>query len=207
MTFLIVILYLFNIVSPSYIGDGSYFLGQSLILLCFIFHLHRHSKKTIFNFLLQISLFVFCFLDLLFLIIWYCFNTGVDSNGFYWCGGVLTSLLIALALTRRLRWSRIKCDGYNPNYVQQVFCKPDDTISLLGSVLYFDGKGSVKYSLDGLALCFKKGEKTPQLVDYRPAKGHKYKTISKTPAEFYNRFEEIQTRKYNFLTFNCRNLL
>ena len=207
MTKLILLLYLFSIIAPSLIGDGVYFGTQSIIMFCFILTLHKQSKKTIFNFLIQIVLIVFSFLDFIFLIYWYVFNNTVDSNGFYWAGGLLVLLILSFAFARRLKWSRIKCDGYNPNYVQQVFCKPETTFSLLGSILYFDGKGSIKYCLHGLVLCFKKNKKSPQLVDYRPSNGHKYKTISKTSQEFYNRAKEIETKKYNPLFFNCRHLL
>ena len=132
-------------------------------------------------------------------------NNSYDFLNYF----INTSIVLVvhvLIFRKRYKWERMKSDNYDRNKIQAIYSKPDELLTLLGAATSLSPKCSVRYTYNDKTIRFKRGNKTPILCDTIIRKSDIIKTTDISADLFLNRFEEIKNKKYNLLTFNCRNL-
>jgi hypothetical protein len=115
-------------------------------------------------------------------------------------------IVYVLIFRNRYKWERLKSDNYQRNKIQAIYSKPDEVLTLLGAATSLSPKCSVRYTYNDKTIRFKRGNKNPILCDTVIRKTDIIKTTNINTSLFFDRFEEIKSKKYNLLTFNCKNL-
>lgn len=201
------ILFLLMRYLPQYFdSDGLYWVIDSIIMICLAVYVFKHSEKNMLNLFIGFGL-----LNLLGYDYFNNFNmlffNKTDINFFDIFTLISLSIIIYFAIFRnRYKWERLKSDNYQRNKIQAIYSKPDEALTLLGAATSLSPKCSVRYTYNDKTIRFKRGNKTPILCDTVINKTDIIKTTNINTSLFFDRFEEIKNRKYNLLTFNCKNL-
>jgi hypothetical protein len=192
---------------PQYFdSDGLYWVIDSIIMICLAVYVFKHSEKNMLNLFIGFGL-----LNLLGYDYFNNFNmlffNKTDINFFDIFTLISLSIIIYFAIFRnRYKWERLKSDNYQKNKIQAIYSKPDEVLTLLGAATSLSPKCSVRYTYNDKTIRFKRGNKTPILCDTVIRKTDIIKTTNINTSLFFDRFEEIKSKKYNLLTFNCKNL-
>jgi hypothetical protein len=192
---------------PQYFdSDGLYWVIDSIIMICLAVYVFKHSEKNMLNLFIGFGL-----LNLLGYDYFNNFNmlffNKTDINFFDIFTLISLSIIIYFAIFRnRYKWERLKSDNYQKNKIQAIYSKPDEALTLLGAATSLSPKCSVRYTYNDKTIRFKRGNKTPILCDTVIRKTDIIKTTNINTSLFFDRFEEIKSKKYNLLTFNCKNL-
>ncbi len=201
------ILFLLMRYLPQYFdSDGLYWVIDSIIMICLAVYVFKHSEKNMLNLFIGFGL-----LNLLGYDYFNNFNmlffNKTDINFFDIFTLISLSIIIYFAIFRnRYKWERLKSDNYQKNKIQAIYSKPDEALTLLGAATSLSPKCSVRYTYNDKTIRFKRGNKTPILCDTVIRKTDIIKTTNINTSLFFDRFEEIKSKKYNLLTFNCKNL-
>ena len=192
---------------PQYFDSNElYFLMDNFLMFGVSIYIFKKSQKTILNLFFSaacIIIFSYSFFDYLQMIV---FNRGSFEILNYFIFVAITLIVYVLIFRNRYKWERLKSDNYQRNKIQAIYSKPDEALTLLGAATSLSPKCSVRYTYNDKTIRFKRGNKTPILCDTVIRKTDIIKTTNINTSLFFDRFEEIKNRKYNLLTFNCRNL-
>jgi len=192
---------------PQYFDSNElYFLMDNFLMFGVSIYIFKKSQKTILNLFFSaacIIIFSYSFFDYLQMIV---FNRGSFEILNYFIFVAITLIVYVLIFRNRYKWERLKSDNYQKNKIQAIYSKPDEVLTLLGAATSLSPKCSVRYTYNDKTIRFKRGNKTPILCDTVIRKTDIIKTTNINTSLFFDRFEEIKNRKYNLLTFNCKNL-
>jgi len=192
---------------PQYFDSNElYFLMDNFLMFGVSIYIFKKSQKTILNLFFSaacIIIFSYSFFDYLQMIV---FNRGSFEILNYFIFVAITLIVYVLIFRNRYKWERLKSDNYQRNKIQAIYSKPDEALTLLGAATSLSPKCSVRYTYNDKTIRFKRGNKTPILCDTVINKTDIIKTTNIDTSLFFDRFEEIKNRKYNLLTFNCKNL-
>ncbi|GAF75870.1 unnamed protein product [marine sediment metagenome] len=192
---------------PQYFDSNElYFLMDNFLMFGVSIYIFKKSQKTILNLFFSaacIIIFSYSFFDYLQMIV---FNRGSFEILNYFIFVAITLIVYVLIFRNRYKWERLKSDNYQRNKIQAIYSKPDEALTLLGAATSLSPKCSVRYTYNDKTIRFKRGNKTPILCDTVINKTDIIKTTNINTSLFFDRFEEIKNRKYNLLTFNCKNL-
>jgi hypothetical protein len=169
-------------------------------------YIFKKSEKTILNLFFSaacIIIFSYSFFDYLQMIV---FNRDSFEILNYFIFVAITLIVYVLIFRKRYDWEKMKGDNYQRNKIQAIYSKPYELLTLLGAATSLSPKCSVRYTYNDKTIRFKRGSKTPILCDTIIMKTDIIKTTNINTSLFFDRFEEIKNKKYNLLTFNCKNL-
>jgi len=191
---------------PYYLNSSElYFLLSNISFVVIICYSYLKTEKSTLNFALFLVLFEIYLVDSF---LWACEMIEINDieAPTYSVIAVILLLIFIAYFKNKWDWKKLPTETYDKNKLQAVYSKPGDFPTLLGSLIYFDPKGSVKYTYGGKVIRFKRGEKFPVLQDFKPKENDKIQTIKGSKEYFYKRYDEIKHKKYNLFSFNCRNL-
>lgn len=192
---------------PEYFDSNElYFLMDNFLMFGVSIYIFKKSEKTILNLFFSaacIIIFSYSFFDYLQMIV---FNRDSFEILNYFIFVAITLIVYVLIFRKRYDWEKMKGDNYQRNKIQAIYSKPDELLTLLGAATSLSPKCSVRYTYNDKTIRFKRGSKTPILCDTIIMKTDIIKTTNINTSLFFDRFEEIKNKKYNLLTFNCKNL-
>jgi hypothetical protein len=192
---------------PEYFDSNElYFLMDNFLMFGVSIYIFKKSEKTILNLFFSASciiIFSYSFFDYLQMIV---FNRDSFEILNYFIFVVITLIVYVLIFRKRYDWEKMKGDNYQRNKIQAIYSKPDELLTLLGAATSLSPKCSVRYTYNDKTIRFKRGSKTPIICDTIIMKTDIIKTTNINTSLFFDRFEEIKNKKYNLLTFNCKNL-
>jgi hypothetical protein len=192
---------------PEYFDSNElYFLMDNFLMFGVSIYIFKKSEKTILNLFFSaacIIIFSYSFFDYLQMIV---FNRDSFEILNYFIFVAITLIVYVLIFRKRYDWEKMKGDNYQRNKIQAIYSKPDELLTLLGAATSLSPKCSVRYTYNDKTIRFKRGNKTPILCDTIIMKTDIIKTTNINTGLFFERFEEIKNKKYNLLTFNCKNL-
>ena len=192
---------------PEYFdSDNLYFLMDNILMFGVSIYIFKKSEKTVLNLFFSVSciiIFAYSFFDYLQMIV---FNRDSFEILNYFIFVAITLVVYILIFRNRHKWERMKSDNYDRNKIQAIYSKPDELLTLLGAATSLSPKCSVRYTYNDKTIRFKRGSKTPIICDTIIMKTDIIKTTNINTSLFFDRFEEIKNKKYNLLTFNCKNL-
>jgi hypothetical protein len=192
---------------PEYFDSNElYFLMDNFLMFGVSIYIFKKSEKTILNLFFSaacIIIFSYSFFDYLQMIV---FNRDSFEILNYFIFVVITLIVYVLIFRKRYDWEKMKGDNYQRNKIQAIYSKPDELLTLLGAATSLSPKCSVRYTYNDKTIRFKRGSKTPIICDTIIMKTDIIKTTNINTSLFFDRFEEIKNKKYNLLTFNCKNL-
>ena len=193
---------------PEYIDNASlYWVMNSVLFFGVSVYMFHKSKKTICNLLVCFAL---CIMFLNDLVINLSYLITPESNIDYF----KTVLLVVMSLLswvvifrKRYDWRALKSEEYNKKKVQAIYSRPNSFITLLGATTSLSPKCSVRYSFNGKTVRFSRTSDTPLISDTRISSTDIIEETEYTGDYFTKRCEHIKNKKYNLVTFNCKNLM